>query len=222
MIDVQLGPEAAAVRELELREIDVPLSALVEAIEAVVAAEARMRTPLLEPFPRRHAHHSHERDVVEAVAARAVEEPHLGIEGIAHLDEADAVVPGACLITRARAVREVIAATAGCLGLRSPPVERPALASTDAPVDAVRAVMVARILGRHALHGDRADARSAGQLAGDAGDGVGHGRWTVADVLGEHLQHTDREPGDPPRHAPTADDRYRPTDGIDADAACEE
>src|SRR4051812_43582488 len=55
MVEVELGSEAAAVRELDFGEIDVPLSALVEAVEPVVAAKARVRIPLLEPRQFRDA-----------------------------------------------------------------------------------------------------------------------------------------------------------------------
>ena len=51
MIDVQLGAEPTAVREFDFGEVDVPLATLIEAIQPVVAAEARVRIPLLEPLP---------------------------------------------------------------------------------------------------------------------------------------------------------------------------
>ena len=50
VVDVVLRAELSAVRELELRDVDVPPTALVIAVRFVVIAQARVRIPILQPL----------------------------------------------------------------------------------------------------------------------------------------------------------------------------
>src|SRR5881394_1247368 len=110
MLDVDLGPDDPAVRQIELRHVDVQPPLLPEAIERVVAAIVDVRDPLLDPRNAREALLPHAADLVVAIPAGAIEEADLRIEARADLDHPRGVVPVLRLIADARAVRPLVAA----------------------------------------------------------------------------------------------------------------
>src|SRR5213078_2614401 len=126
-----------------------------------------MRNPLLHDRDARQTLLPLDARFDIAISAPAIEEADLRIEVAPHLDDARDVAPGAGLVSQARAVRRGVAAgTRACRG-RAPPVDRPRVPNADASVQAVHAVPVSGLRGRHALHGDDADARSRSELARD-------------------------------------------------------
>src|SRR5882672_7195830 len=113
MLDVDLGTDDPAVREIELGHVDVQAPFLPETVERVVAAIVDVRDPLLDPRDAREALLPHAADFVVAIPAAAIEEADLGIETRADLDEPRRVVPVLRLIADAPAVRRFVAAGAG-------------------------------------------------------------------------------------------------------------
>src|SRR5258706_582167 len=112
MLDVDLGTDDPAVREIELGHVDVQAPFLPEAIERVVAAIVDVRDPLLDPRYAREALLPHAADFVVAIPAAAIEEADLGIETRADLDKPRGVVPVLRLIADARAVGGLVASRA--------------------------------------------------------------------------------------------------------------
>src|SRR5207247_5988720 len=123
VIDVDLGSEPSAARELHLRYVDMNLPALPKAIESIVAAIRRVRVPLLEPRPFRSSHESHELDLIEAISASAVQESDVRVQVGADLHDARVVVPVTRLVDAAHAVPQVVMASPWRVGLCAPPVD---------------------------------------------------------------------------------------------------
>ncbi len=136
MIDVVLRTKPTAACEFHLGHVDVHLAALPEAIVAVITAIVRVRVPLLEPLQVLIAHRAHERNVVEPVAADAVEEPDFRIEVLANLHIPQRVVPGRRLVAGTHAVSDIVPGPVWRVGLRAPPVHRPRFADADPAIRA--------------------------------------------------------------------------------------
>src|SRR5688572_2972961 len=170
--NVHLRTEPTALRELHLGEVHVPLAALIETIRPVVSAEAGVGIPLLHPGEPRISDEPHERQLIELVAAGAIEKPDFRIERRSHADEARRVAPAGSRVVGASAEAVVVAIQPRRRGLGAPRVEGPRFTRAETRIQPVRPVAIERAVGGDPLYADDADARPCTKLACDAPDGV--------------------------------------------------
>src|SRR5207302_11501673 len=93
VVDVVLRAELSAVRELELRDVDVPPTALVIAVRFVVIAQARVWIPILQPLEIFVSDQPLQHELVVAEAACAREKSNFRIEVGANLNDARRMIP---------------------------------------------------------------------------------------------------------------------------------
>src|SRR5207247_1529751 len=153
VLDVDLGAQAAPVRELDLGQVEMDAALLPVAVQPIIAAVVHVRDPLLEQRDAREALLPHDACFVITISAPAIEEADLRLEVAPHLDDARDVAPGAGLVSQARAVRPGAAVRTRHGRGRAPPVERPRVPNADASVEAVHAVPISGLRSRHPLHG---------------------------------------------------------------------
>src|SRR3954469_700336 len=222
MLDVHLGPDDAAIRQIELGHVDVQAAFLPEVIEPVVAAIVDVRNPFLDPGNAREALLPHQAALIVAVTARPIEEADFRIEIAADLNVARDIKPMRRLIRDPRAVRDSIRVRAGVRRRRAPPVDRPRVADTDAAVDPEHAIPVVGFGRRDALHADDTHARSRGEFAADTQDRIRHRLLPGVVALREDLEAADGQSGQTSGEPAAADDRNRTANIVDPDTSGEE
>ena len=176
--------------------VEVPVSALVVAVEVPVALVAGVGLPLGQAELAFHLRGAlHERGELAKVAPR--NEPHGGIEASAHFRVAGVVGPGwRVVVAEQRHGMHVVGIT-GASRLRHEPAQHGVVANAPAPVHA-KGLLVVRLA---AIGADEADGGAIRQIAAHAQHGeirlLGRLRRRRAHVQKSHVGAGAQAPGEP-------------------------